>query len=76
MNELPQERLTIGIHACAHAEYMFEETRRYLMQRKAYGKTLSSLQVYDANNSICNCHVIRYLGVNCTRRLCNTNWLI
>lgn len=46
MNELPQERLTIGIHACAHAEYMFEVTKQYVMQRKAYGKTLSSLQVH------------------------------
>ena len=48
MNELPQERLTIGIHACAHAEFMFEETRSYVMQRKAYGKTLSNLQVCRA----------------------------
>ena len=45
MNELPQERLTIGIHATAHAEFMFEETKQYVMQRKAYGKTLSHLQV-------------------------------
>ncbi|XP_057375245.1 long-chain specific acyl-CoA dehydrogenase, mitochondrial-like [Daphnia carinata] len=44
MNELPQERLTIGIHATAHSEYMFEETKQYVMQRKAYGKTLSNLQ--------------------------------
>jgi len=45
MNELPQERLTIGIHACAHAEFIFEETRNYVQQRKAYGKTLTNLQV-------------------------------
>lgn len=45
MNELPQERLTIGIHACAHAEYMFELTREYVMTRKAYGKSLANLQV-------------------------------
>lgn len=44
MNELPQERLTIGVHACAHAEYMFELTREYLIARKAYGKSLGSLQ--------------------------------
>ncbi|EFX72433.1 hypothetical protein DAPPUDRAFT_110684 [Daphnia pulex] len=44
MNELPQERLTIGVHACAHSEFMFEETKQYVMQRKAYGKTLSNLQ--------------------------------
>lgn len=46
MNELPQERLCIGIHACAHAEFMFEVTKQYVMQRKAYGKTLSNLQVH------------------------------
>ena len=45
MNELPQERLTIGIQACAHAEFMFEETKKYVMERKAYGKTLAHLQV-------------------------------
>lgn len=45
MNELPQERLTIGIHAIAHSEFMFEETKQYVMQRKAYGKSLASLQV-------------------------------
>ena len=45
MNELPQERLLIAIHACAHAEFMFEETKNYVMQRKAYGKPLANLQV-------------------------------
>lgn len=56
MNELPQERLTIGIHAVAHAEYMFEETKRYLMQRKAYGKTLSNLQVYSSTEHLWASH--------------------
>ena len=45
MNELPQERLTIGVHACAHAEFIYEETRNYVTQRRAYGKTLAALQV-------------------------------
>ena len=45
MNELPQERLTIGVHACSHAEFIFEETRNYVQQRKAYGKSLANLQV-------------------------------
>jgi len=44
MNELPQERLTIGVHACAHAEFIYEETRNYVTQRRAYGKTLAALQ--------------------------------
>ena len=71
MNELPQERLTIGIHAIAHTEYMFEETKKYVMQRKAYGKTLSNLQVHGHYLSSplarpCNlCFIIRQF---------NTSW--
>ncbi|GFN78844.1 long-chain specific acyl-coa dehydrogenase, mitochondrial [Plakobranchus ocellatus] len=45
MNELPQERLLIGIMAMASCEFMFEETRKYVKERKAFGKTLSKLQV-------------------------------
>lgn len=44
MNELPQERLALGVSSCAACEWMFEETRNYIMTRKAFGKTLSSLQ--------------------------------
>ncbi len=57
MNELPQERLTIGVHACAHSEFMFEETKQYVMQRKAYGKTLSNLQVHGHTLSFT--HLVR-----------------
>jgi len=45
MNELPQERLLIGIMCQAACEFMFEETRKYVRERKAFGKTLSNLQV-------------------------------
>jgi long-chain-acyl-CoA dehydrogenase len=38
MSELPLGRLTIGVHACAHSEFMFEETKQYVMQRKAKAK--------------------------------------
>lgn len=44
MNELPQERLLIGVMAIASCEFMFEETRNYVMQRKAFGKTIAHLQ--------------------------------
>ncbi|KAM9327646.1 long-chain specific acyl-CoA dehydrogenase, mitochondrial [Pholidichthys leucotaenia] len=44
MNELPQERLLIGDMAIASCEFMFEETRNYVMQRKAFGKTIAHLQ--------------------------------
>ncbi|CAN9498131.1 unnamed protein product [Ophioblennius macclurei] len=44
MNELPQERLLVATMAIASCEFMFEETRNYVMQRKAFGKTVSHLQ--------------------------------
>ncbi|XP_034720979.1 long-chain specific acyl-CoA dehydrogenase, mitochondrial [Etheostoma cragini] len=44
MNELPQERLVIAGMAIASCEFMFEETRNYVMQRKAFGKTIAHLQ--------------------------------
>ncbi|TWW63956.1 Long-chain specific acyl-CoA dehydrogenase, mitochondrial [Takifugu flavidus] len=44
MNELPQERLAIGALSLAGSEFIFEETRNYVMQRKAFGKTIADLQ--------------------------------
>ena len=45
MQELPQERLLISSMGQAACEWMFEETRSYVCQRKAFGRTLSKLQV-------------------------------
>ena len=36
MLELPQERLLIGVLSTAKCEWMFEETREYVKQRKAF----------------------------------------
>ena len=47
MQELPTERLIVGIGGVASSEFMFEETRKYVKQRKAFKKTISSLQVYN-----------------------------
>ncbi|XP_042369324.1 long-chain specific acyl-CoA dehydrogenase, mitochondrial [Plectropomus leopardus] len=44
MNELPQERLVIAGTALASSEFMFEETRNYVLQRKAFGKSIAHLQ--------------------------------
>ncbi|XP_007932729.2 long-chain specific acyl-CoA dehydrogenase, mitochondrial [Orycteropus afer afer] len=44
MQELPQERLVIGEMAISASEFMFEETRNYVKQRKAFGKTLAHIQ--------------------------------
>ena len=52
MTQLPQERLTIGVLCAAHAEWMFETTREYVKQRKAFGRTISALQVFNMNNDI------------------------
>lgn len=43
MQELPQERLIIAVMAQASCEWMFEETRSYVKQRKAFGNTISKL---------------------------------
>ena len=42
---LPQERLTVAVTAMAACEAMFEWTREYLKDRKAFGGPLSSMQV-------------------------------
>ncbi|XP_027729648.1 long-chain specific acyl-CoA dehydrogenase, mitochondrial [Vombatus ursinus] len=44
MAELPQERLVISDVAISSCEFMFEETRNYVRQRKAFGKTVAHIQ--------------------------------
>lgn len=44
MQELPQERLLIAIMGQAACEFMFETTRQYVRERKAFGRTLANLQ--------------------------------
>lgn len=44
MTELPQERLLIADMAIASAEACFEQTRTYVKERKAFGKTIADLQ--------------------------------
>merc|ERR1711879_316958 len=44
MKELPQERLLIGAMSNANCEYMFETTRDYIRDRKAFGGPISKLQ--------------------------------
>lgn len=40
-----QERLLIADLAISACEFMFEETRNYVRQRKAFGKTVAHIQV-------------------------------
>lgn len=45
MSELPQERLLIADQAVAACESLYEITRSYVKERKAFGSSLSNLQV-------------------------------
>ncbi len=44
MNELPRERLILGVAGTAAAEGMFDWTVEYVQQRKAFGKRLADFQ--------------------------------
>lgn len=44
MQELPQERLLIANLCMGACEFMFEETRDYVKQRKAFGRRIADLQ--------------------------------
>jgi alkylation response protein AidB-like acyl-CoA dehydrogenase len=44
MQNLPQERLTIGVQAVASMEGVFEDTLRYCKEREAFGQPIGSFQ--------------------------------
>ncbi|MDN5873905.1 MAG: acyl-CoA dehydrogenase, partial [Sinobacteraceae bacterium] len=44
MDELPRERLILGVGAVAHAQGALEKTIEYVMERKAFGQPLAALQ--------------------------------
>ena len=44
MQQLPQERLIIGIGACASMERVLEQTTAYVRERKVFGKALIEMQ--------------------------------
>merc|ERR1712192_278026 len=41
---LGKERLIIAVHSAAHCESMFEDTREWVKQRKAFGRRVADLQ--------------------------------
>merc|ERR1712168_313365 len=45
MSELPQERLLIGAMSMASCEFLYETTRDYLLERKAFGAPLAKMQL-------------------------------
>jgi alkylation response protein AidB-like acyl-CoA dehydrogenase len=44
MSELPQERMLIADQAVGAAEAVYEETRKYIQERKAFGQSINKLQ--------------------------------
>ncbi|XP_039272148.2 long-chain specific acyl-CoA dehydrogenase, mitochondrial-like isoform X1 [Styela clava] len=44
MQELPQERLLVANMSMSTSEFMFEATRDYVKQRKAFGRRIADLQ--------------------------------
>lgn len=44
MTELPRERLALAMSAVAAMEYMMDITKKYVSERKAFGKELSAFQ--------------------------------
>ncbi|CAG0889729.1 unnamed protein product [Darwinula stevensoni] len=76
MQELPQERLLIAVMSLAHSEWMFEETRKYVKERKAFGKTLANLQTVqhklaEMKTDICvgRAFIDQCMKMHCEKRL-------
>lgn len=44
MQELPQERLSVGLNAIAGAESILQQTVNYVKERKAFGRNIASFQ--------------------------------
>ena len=48
MEQLPQERLLIAVHSIAGSEAMFELTRDWVRERKAFGRRVADLQTGES----------------------------
>merc|ERR1719147_510768 len=77
MEQLPQERLIIAVHSAAHCEAMFEETRTWVTQRKAFGRTVADLQVVQhklaelkTSIAVCRAFIDQCLDLHNVGRLC------
>jgi len=77
MEQLPQERLIIAVHSAAHCEVMFEETRAWVKQRKAFGRHVSDLQTVqhklaELKTSIaaCRAFIDQCMQLHEEKRLC------
>ena len=70
MDQLPYERLAIGLSAVAGAERAFEITTQYVKERQAFGKPLMELQNTRFKLAECKtaAHVGRLFIDNCIER--------
>ena len=77
MEQLPQERLIIAAHSAAHCEAIFEETRAWVRQRKAFGKHVSDLQTVQhklaelkTSIAVCRAFIDQCMGLHEEGQLC------
>ena len=70
MNQLPQERLIIGVGACAAMDLAIELTTDYVKQRKAFGKRIVDFQNTRFKLAECKteAHIARVFVDNCLQR--------
>ena len=70
MNQLPQERLIVGIGACAAMDLAIELTTDYVKQRKAFGKRILDFQNTRFKLAECKteAHIARVFVDNCLQR--------
>ena len=70
MNQLPQERLIVGIGACAAMDLAIELTADYVKQRKAFGKRILDFQNTRFKLAECKteAHIARVFVDNCLQR--------
>lgn len=70
MNQLPQERLIIGVGACAAMDLAIELTIEHVKQRKAFGKRILDFQNTRFKLAECKteAHIARVFVDNCLQR--------
>merc|ERR1711953_147070 len=77
MEQLPQERLIIAVHSAAHCESMFEDTRDWVKQRKAFGRRVADLQTVQhklaelkTSIAVCRAFIDQCLALHTDGKLC------
>ena len=77
MEQLPQERLQIGVTAAAHAEAMFEITRDWVRQRKVFGGRVADLQTVKhklaelkTSIAVCRAFIDQCMDLHEQKKLC------